>query len=50
MSSAIGGNVDQTATAGSHTASGSANGSLDAQHARGSTAANATGTAGGTLN
>ena len=33
----LGGSADQTATAGNHTPSGGANGSLDAQHSSGST-------------
>jgi hypothetical protein len=49
-SSSLAGSADQTVTAGRHSASGGANGSLDAQHSRGSTSTAANGDASGSLN
>jgi hypothetical protein len=49
-STSLTGGADQSVAAGSHTVSGGADGSLNAQHAKGSTSAAAAGDASGSLN
>jgi hypothetical protein len=50
QSADLAGDAQQSLAAGNHSASGAAAGSLDAQHAKGSTAAAATGTVSDSLN